>query len=56
MKIKIINDSENPLPAYETKGSAGMDLRAFLKEPVMLKAITANPHTNGAIHRIAKRL
>ena len=39
MKIKIINDSENPLPAYETKGSAGMDLRAFLKEPVMLKPL-----------------
>ncbi len=39
MKIKIINDSENPLPTYATKGSAGMDLRAFLNEPVMLKPL-----------------
>lgn len=30
MQIKVINKSSNPLPAYETKNSAGMDLRAFL--------------------------
>ena len=28
MKIKIVNKSSNPTPAYQTKGSAGMDLRA----------------------------
>jgi len=28
MKVKIVNTSNNPLPNYETEGSAGMDLRA----------------------------
>jgi len=37
MKVKIINKSRHPLPAYETPQSAGMDLRAFLDEPVVLK-------------------
>ena len=38
MKVKIVNTSNNPLPAYETKNSAGMDLRAFLPEgPITLE-------------------
>lgn len=36
IKINIINNSSNPLPAYETEGAAGMDLRANLEEPVNL--------------------
>ncbi len=36
MKVKIINLSEHPLPAYETVASAGMDLRAFLDAPLTL--------------------
>ncbi len=36
MKIKIVNQSKNELPRYETSGSAGMDLRADLEEPVTL--------------------
>lgn len=39
MKIKIINMSDNPLPAYETPGSAGMDVRAALTEPISLKPL-----------------
>ena len=35
--INIINNSSNTLPAYETIGSAGMDLRANLEEPVKLQ-------------------
>lgn len=31
MKIKVVNKSKNPLPSYETKMSAGMDLRASLE-------------------------
>lgn len=27
MKVKVINKSKNPLPEYETEGSAGLDLR-----------------------------
>jgi dUTP pyrophosphatase len=36
MKINIINRSNNPLPAYETAGAAGMDIRAHLNEAVTL--------------------
>ncbi len=42
MKVKIINRTENALPAYETAGSAGMDLRASLNEPVQLKPLERN--------------
>ena len=34
MAIKIINQSSNPLPSYETLHSAGMDLRANLNEAI----------------------
>lgn len=37
MKVKIINKSQHPLPAYETILSAGMDLRASLTEPIILQ-------------------
>lgn len=37
MEIKIVNKSNNELPAYSTELSAGMDLRASLTEPVVLK-------------------
>lgn len=37
MKIKIVNHSKHPLPSYETSASAGMDLRANLDSPVILK-------------------
>lgn len=36
MQVRIINQSSNPLPQYETTGSAGMDLRAALEAPVSL--------------------
>ncbi len=39
MKVKIRNESHHPLPAYETSGSAGMDLRAFLKETLVLEPL-----------------
>ncbi|HPK04918.1 MAG TPA: dUTP diphosphatase [Bacteroidales bacterium] len=39
MNIKIVNHSHHPLPAYETEFSAGMDLRAFLSEPIVLKTL-----------------
>ena len=37
MEIKIVNQSDNELPAYETDFSAGMDLRADLKEAMVLE-------------------
>lgn len=32
MRVQIVNKSSNPLPTYSTKYSAGMDLRANLKD------------------------
>lgn len=39
MKIKIINKSSHDLPHYETIASAGLDLRANLSEPRILKPL-----------------
>ncbi len=39
MRVKIINRSDNSLPQYATAYSAGMDLRANLKEPFTLKPL-----------------
>lgn len=39
MKIKIINKSKHALPSYATPASAGMDLRANLDSPVVLKSL-----------------
>lgn len=39
MKIQIINRSHHALPAYATALSAGMDLRANLTEPIVLKPL-----------------
>ena len=39
MKVKIINKSNNPLPNYETQQSAGMDLRAFIENEIVLKPL-----------------
>ncbi len=37
MKISIINKSNNPLPKYESRLAAGMDIRAYLPESVTLQ-------------------
>ena len=39
MNIKIINKSGHPLPHYETMASAGMDLRANIKEAITLQPL-----------------
>ena len=36
MKVKIKSDS-GAIPFYETEGSAGMDLKAYIEEPVVLR-------------------
>lgn len=36
-QVQIVNKSPHPLPEYQTAGSAGMDLRAWLPEPVVLQ-------------------
>ena len=37
MKIKLINKSKHPSPTYKTSGSSGMDIRANLELPIILK-------------------
>lgn len=39
MKVKIINKSHHPLPEYATSQSAGLDLRAYVTEPINLKPL-----------------
>ncbi|PLX10485.1 MAG: dUTP diphosphatase [Marinilabiliales bacterium] len=39
MKVKIVSKSKHALPAYSTVKSAGMDLRANLNQPVVLKTL-----------------
>ena len=39
MKVKIVNHSPYPCPAYATPQSAGLDLKANLEQPVVLKPL-----------------
>jgi dUTP pyrophosphatase len=39
MKVLVINKSNNVLPVYETIGSAGLDIRAFIEESIILKPL-----------------
>lgn len=39
MKIKVINKSKHELPSYATGAAAGMDLRANIDAPIVLKSL-----------------
>ena len=39
MEVRVINKSHHPLPQYATSDSAGMDLRANLDRPIVLKPL-----------------
>lgn len=39
MKVKIVNKSHHPLPAYATECAAGMDLRANINAPILLESL-----------------
>lgn len=39
MLVKVVNNSTNPLPKYESKSSAGMDLRAYLDTIMVLRPL-----------------
>ncbi len=39
MKVKIVNHSRFPSPAYATEASAGMDLHANIDEPLVLGSL-----------------
>ncbi len=37
MKVKIVNQSKNPLPEYKTFGASGLDLLADNEMPIVIK-------------------
>lgn len=47
VQVNLVNNSSNPLPAYATVGSAGMDIRANLKESVTLQPLERNLISTG---------
>ncbi len=40
MKVKVVNKSKHDLPHYSTIASAGMDLRANIDDPILLKPLS----------------
>ncbi|MEO8720473.1 MAG: dUTP diphosphatase [Ginsengibacter sp.] len=54
VKIKIVNNSSNKIPEYATEGSSGMDLRADLAEPVVLKPMERRMIPTGLFLEIPK--
>ena len=39
MNVEIINKSKHAIPSYETAGAAGMDLKANIDTPIILKPL-----------------
>lgn len=39
IKVKVVNESNNELPFYATENSAGMDLKASIDGPLVLKSM-----------------
>ena len=39
VQIKVVNKGNQPLPKYQTSQSAGMDLRAFIEHPIVLRSL-----------------
>src|SRR6478609_3823049 len=54
IKVRIINQSPNPLPEYATQGSAGMDIRAHLDGPVYLNSLERKLISTGLFIELPK--
>ena len=54
MRIRIINQSKHKLPKYETKFSAGMDVRANIDEPIVLDPMERTLITTGLFVEIPR--
>lgn len=39
MKVRVVNTSSNPLPKYQTEGSSGLDVPAFLESSIELRPL-----------------
>lgn len=55
MEVKVINKSNNPLPEYSTIMSAGMDLRAFIEHPIVLRSLNRVLIPTGLYIELPKR-
>ena len=47
MELKIQNKSKHPLPKFSTPGSAGLDIRANISKPILLKPMQRKLITTG---------
>ena len=47
IEIKVINNGHQPLPTYATSQSAGMDLRANIDQPIVLRPMERKLVTTG---------
>lgn len=50
INLPVINKSNNPLPEYQTKQSAGVDLCAFTSTDVILSPGESSPYRNGFVY------
>jgi dUTP pyrophosphatase len=39
IKIKLVNQSNNEIPSFATEGSAGVDLRAYIDNSIIIKPL-----------------
>jgi len=54
MVLKLVNKSNNSLPKYETKLSAGMDIKSFLEAPILLKPMERKLINTGLYAQLEK--
>ena len=56
IKVQIINKGHQPLPAFATPQSAGMDLRANIDEAIVLHPMGVATGANRSLYGFACRL
>jgi dUTP pyrophosphatase len=54
IKVRIVNQSANPLPQYATAGSAGMDIRAHMNAPIYLNPLERQLISTGLFLELPK--
>jgi dUTP pyrophosphatase len=54
IKVRIVNQSANPLPQYATAGSAGMDIRAHMNAPIYLNPLERHLISTGLFLELPK--
>jgi dUTP pyrophosphatase len=54
MIVKVVNQSKHPLPDYATAAAAGLDLKANIDEPVVLKPLQRQLVSTGLFIELPK--